>query len=74
MTKSKVKKSLPILIIFILSVLLAYTFPLTGDDYGKGAAWISESFKGAIDLWKTYNGRFFGNMLVFMLNYSKFFL
>lgn len=73
MAKEKIKKLFPILIIFILSVLLAYTFPLTGDDYGKGAAWIIESFKSAYDLWQTYNGRFFGNMLVFMLNYSKFF-
>ena len=73
MIKEKLKKTLPIALTFILAILLCCTFPLTGDDYGKNASWIIEGFKEAYDLWLSYNGRFFGNLLVVMMNYSKVF-
>lgn len=60
-------------ITILLILWLCSTFPKTGDDFGKGASWISIAFEGACALWKGYNGRVFGNTLVNMLNYSNLF-
>ncbi len=61
------------IIILIFLIFISTKFPLTGDDFGKGSTGLIEAFKNALLLWKNYNGRIFGNILVNLLNYNKIF-
>lgn len=55
---------------FVLLIILLFFFsliPLTGDDWGKGAGGLGAAIEDGVSLWKSYNGRFLGNILVVLL-------
>lgn len=71
--KINVKKIVFWVFVFIYIMFLIYMLPMTGDDWGKGAANLFDSLKDAISLWKSYNGRFLGNTLVNLMKYNIYF-
>ncbi len=77
MLKNFIKKNYyDIIISFIIFVFLGalfYMFPYNSDDWGKKSLNFLSSIKNSVYLWKTYNGRFFGNILVCLFKYSDIF-
>jgi len=71
--KSFIKNNKDILLflgIFLLLCIWISLFPMVGDDWGWGNSYenIINSLKESVELWKNYNGRILGHMLVFFMS------
>lgn len=56
--------------VFCILLIWMSFFPLAGDDWGWGDSFknVFFAFQSAIDLWKSYNGRVLGHVLVFLMS------
>lgn len=69
LNKFNIKGLITFILVFIFFSILFYCYPLVGDDWGKSSQNLFDAIKSGVILWKTFNGRFFGNVLVILMKH-----